>query len=232
MPTGTAPDFPVSHITPLGVLENTNVFAARLSGELPANSELMSVRACFNHLPNDLFALAGYADQVIQFHQSHQFCGTCGQTTQARADECSRVCTQCQHSVYPRLSPVVIILIYRDTPQGRELLLARGPNFAPGVYSCVAGYVEPSESLEEACHREIEEEVGVKVKNLKYQFSQPWPFSHSLMTAFTAEYQSGDITLQPEEIEDAQFFSINNLPTKPTNFSTAYRLITEAIAKA
>lgn len=235
LPTGIKPHCSISHITPLGLLENTSVFAARLANNpnMPKSidNKWVSVRASFHQLPEELFALAGYAFQVIHFHQTHQFCGSCGRTMQARTHECSRFCLHCQHAVYPRLSPVVIILIYRDTPTGRELLLARGPHFAPGVYSCVAGFVEPSESLEDACHREIKEEVGVKVKNLRYQFSQPWPFPHSLMTAFTAEYHSGQIIPQPEEIEDAQFFKINDLPIKPTRFSTAYRLIAEALAQ-
>lgn len=237
LPTGIKPAYPIKHPTPLGLLDNTSIFAAHLANDSKApktiehEDEWMSVKSSFDHLPEDLFALAGYAFQVTHFHQTHQFCGICGQIMQVQTNECSRFCTQCQYSVYPRLSPVVIVLIYRDTPTGRELLLARGPHFAPDVYSCVAGFVEPSESLEDACHREIEEEVGVKVKNLRYQFSQPWPFPHSLMAAFTAEYQSGQIITQPEEIEDAQFFKIHDLPAKPTRFSTAHRLITEALAQ-
>jgi NAD+ diphosphatase len=105
------------------------------------------------------------------------------------------------------------------------LLLARSPHFLPGVYSALAGFVEPGETVEQCVHRETQEEVGVRVKNLRYVCSQSWPFPHSLMLAFTAEYDGGDIRPQPGEIEDAGWYHIDTLPTIPAQLSVAYQLI-------
>lgn len=112
-----------------------------------------------------------------------------------------------------------------------ELLLARGHHFSPGVYSALAGYCEPGESLEMALHREIHEEVGLRVRDLRYFDSQSWPFPHSLMVAFTCHYDSGDLRLQPEEIEDARWFPLDSLPVLPNPVSIAHRLINATLEK-
>ena len=125
-----------------------------------------------------------------------------------------------------------MVLISRGEGVGRELLLARGPQFPPGMYSALAGFVEPSETLEMACHREVLEEVGVQIAELRYDHSQPWPFPHLLMMGFTAEYAGGEIVPQPGEIEDAQWFPVTELPPLPPAFSIARRLIDEAVALA
>ncbi|XLM19642.1 NAD(+) diphosphatase, partial [Chromobacterium piscinae] len=151
---------------------------------------------------------AARAAQLRQFLRNHRFCGHCATPLAVSADQLGRHCPSCGQVYYPRISPAMMVLVHR----GRELLLARSPHFTPGVYSALAGFVEPGETLEECVHRETWEEVGIKVKNLRYAFSQSWPFPHSLMLAFTAEYDSGDIRPQEGEIEDAGWFDIDALP--------------------
>jgi len=137
------------------------------------------------------------------------------------------VCEACGISSYPRLSPSIIVLVHR----GREVLLARNHRFPDGMYSTLAGFVEPGESIEETLIREVEEEVGVLVKNLEYLGSQPWPFPNSLMLGFHAEYESGEFVLQEEEIADAQWFHYTGLPNKPAMVSISGWLINDFIER-
>jgi NAD+ diphosphatase len=134
-------------------------------------------------------------------------------------------CPACGLSSYPRLAPAIIIAVVRRTDNGPRLLLARNHRFPPGRYSVVAGFVEPGESLEECAEREVLEEVGIRIANLRYFGSQPWPFPHSLMVAFTAEYAGGAITLDGSEIADAGWFAADALPQLPPRMSIARRLI-------
>ena len=129
------------------------------------------------------------------------------------------------------MAPAVIVLISRGEGKDTEFLLARGPRQAPGMYTTLAGFVEPSETLEHAVHREVLEEVGVRVRDVQYRFSQPWPFPHSLMLAFTARYDGGEIVPQPGEIEDARWFNVNELPLIPPPFTSSRRLLDEALAR-
>ena len=174
-----------------------------------------------------LLNLAGRAKQVVDWHRNHQFCGRCGKKTQAHSLERSRVCDDCRLFFFPRLAPSIIVLVTR----GEEVLLARGHNMPEGFYSTLAGFVEAGESIEQAVHREVFEEVGIKVKNLKYFDSQPWPFPNSLMLGFHAEYESGEIDMQQEEIVDAQWFRYDALPNKPLLFSISGWLIDHYVKK-
>ena len=133
----------------------------------------------------------------------------------------------CKLSVYPRISPAVIVLVER----GDEILLARSPHFVPGVYSTLAGFVEPGETLEGTVRREIHEEVGVHVDNICYFGSQPWPFPNSLMIGFRADYASGDLTIDGVEIEAAGWFRRDNLPKLPFKVSIARSLIEAFLAE-
>ncbi len=137
-------------------------------------------------------------------------------------------CTACGQLHFPRIAPAVIVLVQR----GREALLARSPRFPPGVYSTLAGFVEPGESLEECVHREIEEEVGVRVENVRYFGSQSHPFPHSLMVGFVADWRSGEIRVDPAEIEDARWFGFDALPRLPHRMSIARALIEDFDARA
>ena len=173
-----------------------------------------------------LAALAGRAAQVLEWDRSHRFCGVCGTPTTLQPGERARICPACRHTAYPRLSPAMMALIWRPG----ELLLARSPHYARGMYSALAGFVEAGESLEDCVRREVAEEVSLQVQDLRYFGSQSWPFPHSLMVAYTARYAGGQIVKQDDEIEDAQWFAIDALPAIPPRFSIAGHLIRDTLA--
>jgi NAD+ diphosphatase len=141
--------------------------------------------------------------QILAWDRTHQYCGQCGTPTENAGHERSKRCPNCGLVAYPRLSPAIIIAVVRRSEEGNRLLLARNHRFPPGRYSVLAGYVEPGESLEECAYREVLEEVGIRIKNMHYFGSQPWPFPHSLMIGFTAEFDGGEIRLEESEIADA-----------------------------
>ncbi|UTH73607.1 NAD(+) diphosphatase [Chromobacterium sp. IIBBL 290-4] len=205
----------------LGVHEQRNLFMAELIGAAPADGEWLPLRPALMALPANQIQAAARAAQLRQFFHSHRFCGHCATPLELARDQLGRRCPSCGQLYYPRISPAMMVLVQR----GRELLLARSPHFAPGVYSALAGFVEPGETLEECVHRETWEEAGIRIKNLRYAFSQSWPFPHSLMLAFTAEYDGGALTPQEGEIEDAQWFDIDALPGLPSTISIARHLI-------
>lgn len=173
-----------------------------------------------------LSALAGRASQLLEWDRSHRFCGVCGTPTELQAAERARICPACRHTAYPRLTPAMMALVWRPG----ELLLARSPHYAKGMYSALAGFVEAGESLEDCVHREVAEEVGLQVGDLGYYGSQSWPFPNSLMVAFTARYAGGEIVPQADEIEDAQWFPLDDLPAIPPRFSIAGHLIRDTLA--
>ncbi|GAA5436170.1 NAD(+) diphosphatase [Deinococcus aquaticus] len=232
LPTGPAAPFPVTDTSGLGSLDGRTMFTAALDGDLPGGFVSVPVRSAFGTLGDTLMGVAGYASQILEFHRTHRYCGRCATPMQDSAHERSRVCPNCGLTAYPRVAPVAMVLITRGHGPDTEVLLARGPNFPPGMYSAIAGFVEPSETLEVAAHREIAEEVGVTVTDLQYAFSQPWPFPHSLMIGFTARYQGGEITPQPGEIQDARFFPVTALPGLPPRVSIARALIDQAVQRA
>jgi NAD+ diphosphatase len=176
-----------------------------------------------------LMGLASRAAQVLEWDRAHRFCGACGTPTELVPHERARRCPACRHTAYPRLSPAMMALVWRQHEGRGELLLARSPHYVPGVYSALAGFVEPGESLEECIHREVAEEVGLTVRNLRYYGSQSWPFPHSLMIAYTAEWAGGHIVKQADEIEDAQWFALDALPKVPPRFSIAGHLIRDTV---
>lgn len=164
------------------------------------------------------FMLAARARGLLDWRRQHRYCGQCGALTQALPDEPAMTCEPCGLRFYPRISPCIIVLVTR----GPEVLLAQGVrNRSSGWYSTLAGFVETGESAEQAVHREIREEVGVRVADLRYQGSQTWPFPHQLMLGFWAEYDGGEIRLEEAEIADAGWFSIDDLPRVPPGFSIA-----------
>jgi len=175
----------------------------------------------------DLFQVLGYAAQISTWAREHRFCGNCGKPNQQIPGERAMHCKDCDLRAYPRISPSMIVLITR----GDEVLLARSPRFVTGVYSTLAGFAEPGESAEDCVRREVMEEVQIKVKNIEYKGSQCWPFPHSMMLGFHAEYASGEIVPQADEIEDAQWFSIHDMPPLPASRSIARYLIDLYLAK-
>ena len=211
----------------LGVLGGEHCFAADVPGEAPAPQGWIwqGLRLLFGALADAHVALAGRALQILDWDLAHRYCGACATPTVAKAEERSRQCPGCGLTVYPRLAPVVMCLVRRDE---RELLLGRSPRFPKGMYSALAGFVEPGETLEQCLAREVFEEVGVSVTNLRYFASQPWPFPHSLMIAFHADYDSGELRIDGHEIEDARWFKIDALPPLPATISIARKLIDAA----
>jgi NAD+ diphosphatase len=187
----------------------------------PAGWVFEGLRRLLPRVDGEFFALASRAFQIMEWDRCHRYCGACGAPTVLKSGERARQCGTCGQLYYPRLSPVVMILIRRDS----ELLLARSPRFPPGMYSALAGFVEPGETLEECAAREVREEVGVEISNLRYFASQSWPFPHSLMIAFNAEHAGGEIRLADPEIEDAGWYSPGRLPQLPHPLSIARQLI-------
>ncbi len=185
------------------------------------------LRGLFGKTDNLMLALAGRAQQICEWYRTHQYCGRCGNPTKEHDTDRAMVCQDCRIFSYPRISPSIIVRVHR----GREVLLARNHRFPEAMYSTLAGFVEPGESIEETLVREVKEEVGVNVCHLQYLGSQPWPFPNSLMLGFHAEYESGDIKLQEEEIADANWFPIDNLPKIPGNIAISRWLINDYLVK-
>jgi NAD+ diphosphatase len=213
----------------LGLLQSVGCYACEVEAETPAPGGMAwtGLRGLFGLVDDTLFALAGRALQVIDWDRSHQYCGRCGTPTVVKTGERARQCPSCGQTHYPRIAPAVMALV-RDRDR---LLLARSPHFPAGMHSALAGFVEPGESLEECLHREVKEEVGVEVTNLRYFSSQPWPFPHSLMIAFNCDYAGGEIAPEPGEIEAAGWFELDRLPVLPNRISIARRLIDATIAQ-
>ena len=193
--------------------------------------EARGVRSLFSVLDPEDLAAAGSAMHVLRWAETSRFCGRCGTPTDRVAHERAMKCPKCELTVYPRISPAIIVLVRR----GDEALLARNARFPGAFYSTLAGFSEIGESLEETLVREVKEEVGVDVGNVRYFGSQPWPFPDSLMIGFVADWISGDIRVDQTEIADARFFRRDepmNMPMLPPSISIARRLIDAWLAGA
>jgi len=213
----------------LGALDGRPCYAAELpDGNQELNGlHLKGLRETFGRLDEKLIWIAGRANQLIDWSRNHQWCGRCGEPTEDRSRERAKICRACGLVNYPRLSPAVIMAVVR----GDRLLLASNKRFKAGFYSVLAGFVEPGETLEECVAREIKEEVGIRVKNIRYFGSQPWPFPNSLMVGFIADYADGEIMADPAEITDAAWFTAENLPSIPPKITIARHLIDWFVAK-
>lgn len=194
----------------------------------PEGLAFLGLRHLLLQAPGDLFPAAATAIQILEWERNHRFCSRCGSPTVAHAaGEYARVCPSCHYHQYPRIQPCVIVAITRDD----HILLARSQRAAKlPMYSLLAGFVEVGETLEQAVHREVAEEAGVRVRDLRYAGSQSWPFPSNLMLGFRAEWDSGDIVIQEEELMDAQFFHYRQLPMIPPSGSIAYHLIMACVA--
>jgi NAD+ diphosphatase len=207
----------------LGTLDHQPCYSAELAPDtvIPEGMSLRGLRDLYGGLEEDFFALSGRAIQIMEWDRTHQYCGHCATPTTQLSHERAKRCSKCGLVNYPRLSPAIIVLVSR----GEELLLARANRFPTSMYSVLAGFVEPGESLEETVSREVREEVGIEVKDVRYFGSQPWPFPNSLMIGFTAVYAGGDIVLEEQEIADAAWFNKHHLPQIPPKLSIARKLI-------
>ncbi len=182
----------------------------------------VGLRQLWQQVDGQLWAIAGRAVQIVAWDDAHRFCGRCGAATEPMADQRARHCPRCGLDAYPRLAPAVIVLVEQD--DGR-VLLARNASFSEPFFSCLAGFVEPGETLEEAVRREVREEVGIELCDLAYFGSQPWPFPHSLMIGFTARLASGEVHPDGQEITEAAWFPASDLPRLPGEISIARALI-------
>lgn len=190
--------------------------------EAPEGYAFKKLRSLFGVFDDEGMALAGRAYQIAEWARTHRFCGVCGTPAERLGHEFCLRCPSCGFSAYPRISPAMMVLIRK----GDSILLARHTTNAASRYTALAGFVEPGESIEQTVHREVLEEVGLKVGNLRYFGSQSWPFPHSLMVAFTADYVSGDIRVQEDEIADARWFGPGDpMPDIPARISIAGWLV-------
>ena len=206
----------------LGRYDGLPCHAVDLADEsLPAGMDFKDLRQVYGLLEEDLFVLGGRAVQIVEWDRTHQYCGRCGSRTQTKETERAKVCPRCGLHNFPRLSPAIIVAVER----GDAILLARSAHFPQGLFSVLAGFVEPGETIEECVVREVKEEVGITVGNVRYFGSQPWPFPNSLMLGFTAEYVDGELELDPSEIAEAGWFRADSLPSIPGRISIAGRMI-------
>jgi len=181
-----------------------------------------TLRSLHAEFPAELFQLVGLARQKLEWLRTHRFCSRCGHPTEAHDRHQAMACPDCGQLHFPRIAPAVIVLVTR----GEEMLLGRSPHFPDGMFSTLAGFVEPGESLEETLHREIREEVGVEVDDLRYQGSQPWPFPHSLMVGFRARWAGGEVRVDGTEVVEAGWFARDRLPPRlPFPLSIARQMI-------
>ncbi|MBA3774992.1 MAG: NAD(+) diphosphatase, partial [Betaproteobacteria bacterium] len=236
---GDAPSIPTLHMSELaavpgsahflGTLGDIACVAVNLDNDYqePAGMGFTGLRALFPTLPAPLLALAGRAYQIVEWDRTHRFCGRCGTPTRDKAGERAKECPACGQTAYPRISPAMMVLVTR----GHELLLARANRFPTAMYSALAGFVEPGETIEDCIRREVREEVGVEVNAITYFASQSWAFPHSLMIAYTAQYVSGELTPDGTEIADVQWFPIDALPQLPSPVSIARHLIEATVAR-
>lgn len=187
---------------------------------------LMGLREAYDYLPLLHYKYGGKAYELLYWDSHTRYCPVCGTPTQ-QLEAIMKKCPSCKHEIYPPIATATIVLVRR----GDEALLVRARNFRSNHYGLVAGFLEPGETLEECVAREVMEETGLRIRNIQYFGNQPWPYPCGLMVGFTADYESGDITLQAEELTTASFFSRNNLPELPRKLSIARRLIDAWIAE-
>lgn len=208
----------------VGAYDKKNCVAIELKSlpaELFQSIKVVDFRKAIKLLTAEESRATSYARQMLHWEQEHRFCGSCSAATSISDREMARVCPDCGALFFPRISPAVIVAV----TNGDKILLAHNRNFRPGLYSTVAGFAEPAETLEETVAREVFEETGIIVKNIRYFGSQSWPFPHSLMIGFTAEYDSGEVTPDGVEIETASWFSVDQIPEIPSQGSISRQLI-------
>jgi NAD+ diphosphatase len=215
----------------LGRRDGTNLFAYEVESDepppIPEGTRFAELRTVAALMPEDQAGLLGYARAMVNWRRTHRHCGRCGALTVPAKAGHVLVCTNptCRHEQFPRIDPAIIVLVI----DGDRVLLGRQASWPAGRYSTIAGFVEPGESLEDAVAREVHEETGIRVGGIEYHSSQPWPFPSSLMLGFTARAVSQDIHLRDLELEDARWFTrediVGGTPFLPPNVSISFRLI-------
>ncbi len=210
----------------IGSWNQKQIFAAELSKNIhiPETWIKIPLRSLHGLLSEEECSLAGRAASFLHWDRSHTYCGCCGHSTFARDQEHCKECSSCGHLFYPQMTPAIMALVKKEG----KILLARSPHFPENLYSVLAGFVELGETLEQCVAREVAEETGIQVKNIKYFASQPWPISHLVMVGFTCEWESGELSIDQEELVDAAWFSQDKLPIIPPHISLARFLIDSA----
>lgn len=212
----------------IGSYSNSSCMAVEISQDAVLDDTFtgVSLRQAHGHISGDLWNIAGRAIQIIAWNHHNQFCGRCGSPMQELYNEMQKSCMRCEFISYPRISPAVIMSVLR----GNTILLGRAPRFPAGMYSTLAGFVEPGEVLEEAVRREVKEETNIDVTDIRYIASQAWPFPHSLMIGFTCRYAGGELEINKAELEDANWFTPDAMPQLPSKLSVARALIDHFLA--
>ncbi len=207
----------------LGELEGHPCYSVESPSEAVASDGMSfnDLRSIYTVLGEDIFLLAGKALQIIAWDQTHQYCVQCGIKTEMLQGERAKKCPACGLVSYPRISPATITAVIKD----KKILLTHNAAFRGNWFSIIAGFVEPGETLEECVKREVKEEAGIEVKNIRYFGSQPWPFPNSLMIGFVADYESGEIKVDGKEISEAGWYDVTNLPEIPSKISIAREII-------
>lgn len=225
IPSGEEPPTevkPQTNMMNVSGMNGTAVHAYRIDSPVTddARFEMCGLRQSYYKLPHDLYLKAGKCHELLYWDSNTRFCGVCGAPMKMHTD-ISKRCTRCGKEVWPQLATAVIVLIHR----GDEVLLVHARNFKGNFMGLVAGFVETGETLEEAVHREVMEETNLVITNLRYFGSQPWPYPCGLMVGFNADYVSGEIKLQTEELARGAWFTKDNLPQIPEKLSIARKLI-------
>ena len=207
----------------LGLFQEKPCYAVEAPADYkpPEGLIFRGLRSLYSSIDEDVFLLAGKALQIIAWDQTNRYCGRCGAPTEELPDERAKKCTGCGFLAFPRLSPAVIIGVVKEG----KILLAHAKTFQGNMYSVLAGFVEPGETLEDCVKREILEEVGIKVKNVRYFSSQPWPFPSSLMLGFTARWKKGELRADGVELSDVDWFAPDEFPDIPAGISISRKLI-------
>ncbi|QSP96324.1 NAD(+) diphosphatase [Marinobacter salinisoli] len=205
----------------LGTLGGQPVFVAGNQAGVSPELEAVSLRDALLMAEDVPAGLLSTGFQLWQWWHDHRYCGRCGTETGMHATERAKWCEPCAIPWYPRLAPCVIVVIRKDD----RMLLAKSSRVKRHFYSLIAGFVEPGESLESAVGREVKEETGLDVTNIRYFSSQPWPFPHQLMVGFFADYAGGELILQEDELVDADWFVPGQMPPVPPDTTIAGRLI-------
>lgn len=218
-PTETKPWTNIMTVSPVGGIP---VRAYRIDAPMTGDPrfEMCGLRQSYYKLSPELYQMAGKCGELLYWDQNTRFCGVCGGQMRMHTD-ISKRCEVCGKEVWPSPAVAVIVLIHR----GDEVLLVHARNFRGKFFGLVAGFVETGESLEEAVHREVMEETGLTITNLRYFGSQPWPYPCGLMAGFHADYVSGEIKLQKEELAAGSWFTKENLPEIPEKLSIARRIL-------
>lgn len=226
VPTGNEPPItlePWQKLHRLPYLNDMPCFTACIDAPVVAEGlKMMGLRSTFDVLPKSVYQMAGKAQEILYWDSNTKFCGVCGAPMKLHTD-ISKRCTNCGKEVWPTPATAIIVAITRNNNQ--EILLVQSKNFRSDYMGLVAGFLETGETLEECVRREVMEETHLRIKNLKYFSSQPWPYPCGLMVGFTAEYDSGELHLQTSELRKGGWFRHDQLPEIPGKVSLARQLI-------